>query len=75
MDYTTIEAEIDHGQISVKEPALLPERGRGLLILFPPSTSGAGAQQRPRILLPLIQGDGKRMINLSPEELDESAWD
>jgi hypothetical protein len=75
MNYTAIEAEIDHGRIVVKDPSRLPEQGRGLLILFPTSPETAGSQPRQRVVLPLIQGDGKRIINPSPEELDASAWD
>jgi hypothetical protein len=76
MDYTTIEAEIDHGQITVKEPGRLPERGRGLLILLPPGQSSPLTEQpRTRVRLPLIQGTGKRVINPTPEELDGSLWD
>lgn len=28
-----------------------------------------------RVKLPLVQGDGKRLINPSREQLDASAWD
>jgi len=74
MDYTAIEAEVDHGRILVKEPSRLPEQARGLLILFPPAVESAASSPRQRVVLPLIKGDGKRIINPSPEELDESAW-
>jgi len=30
---------------------------------------------RKRIKFPLIKGDGKRVINPSPKELDASLWD
>jgi hypothetical protein len=74
MDYTTFEAVVDHGQISVKDSAKLPEQARGLLILFPLSDAAAGST-RTRVVLPLIKGDGQRIIDPTPEELDASAWD
>jgi hypothetical protein len=75
MDYTTIEAEIQHGHVLVKEPEKLPNQGRGLLILFPAETDARPASTGHRVQLPLIEGDGKHIINPTREELDESAWD
>ena len=76
MNYMTVEAEIDHGQVTVKEPEKLPARGRGPLIVLPPAQS-AEQSERPRVRarLPLIQGDGETLINPTPEELDASLWD
>ena len=34
MSYLTLEVEIDHGKVVLKEPALLPETGTGLLTIF-----------------------------------------
>ncbi len=70
MNYTAIEAEISNGQISVAEPEKLPDRGRGVLIVF------AESVQRPRkpVVLPLIKCVGNLMINPTPEELDDSIW-
>jgi hypothetical protein len=76
MNYTTVEAEIDHGLVTVKEPEKLPDRGRALLIVLPPADQAdALAPIRQRARLPLIQGDGKKLINPTPEELDASLWD
>lgn len=76
MNYTTVEAEIDHGRITVRQPEKLPERGRGLLIVLPPGdTQGGDLPARPRVKLPLIQGDGVQRINPTAEELDASLWD
>jgi hypothetical protein len=71
MNYTALEAEISNGQISVSEPERLPDRGRGLLILFPESVP----QPRKPVVLPLIKSTGNPMINPTPEELDGSLWD
>jgi hypothetical protein len=76
MSYTTVEAEIHHGQVTVKEPEKLPAQGRGLLIVLPPAQSAAEPERhRVRARLPIIQGDGQTLINPSPEELDASLWD
>jgi hypothetical protein len=76
MSYTTIEAEINHGTVTVKEPDKLPEHGHGLLIVLSPvEKSEIGDRPRVRVRLPLIQGDGQRLINPTPEELDASLWD
>jgi hypothetical protein len=74
MTYTTLEAEIDHGQVTVRERDKLPDHGRGLLIILP-ATQSTVAGPRTRVRLPLIQGDGQRMINPTAEELDGSLWD
>ncbi|MCI0359446.1 MAG: hypothetical protein L0211_13295 [Planctomycetaceae bacterium] len=76
MDFTTIEAEIDHGRVTVKEPEKLPERGRGILIVLPPSAGASTEHGRPvRVELPLIHGDGIHFINPTREDLDASLWD
>jgi hypothetical protein len=76
MNYTTIEAEINHGLVTVKEPEKLPEQGKGLLIVLPAEPSAeSGNKHKVRVRLPLIQGDGQRQICPTPEELDASLWD
>ena len=76
MTFTTIEAVIDHGHVTVKEPEKLPERGRGLLIVLPSVEAGTGNDRpRRRVQLPLIQGDGRHVINPTREDLDASLWD
>ncbi len=76
MSYLTIEVEIDHGRIVPRGSEGLPEKGNGLLtILQPVSTPGAMPKPvRKRVELPLIRGDGKRLINPTPEDLDASLW-
>lgn len=76
MNFTTIEADIDHGRVTVKEPEKLPERGRGLLIVLPSAETSTGNDRpRVRVQLPLIQGDGRHVINPTREDLDASLWD
>jgi hypothetical protein len=76
MNYLTFEVDIVHGRIVAREPEKLPDRGSGLLTVLP---AEAGRQTGPsawrqRIELPLIRGDGKRIINPTPAELDASPW-
>jgi len=76
MSYITVEVEIDHGRIVPREPDKLPEKGNGLLTIVQP-VSGPNSGQKPsrrRVELPLIRGDGKRIINPTPEALDASLW-
>ncbi len=74
--YRMLEADIDHGRVTVKQPEMLPETGRGLLIVLPEAKAvEAGGLTRRRVRLPLIQGDGLHVINPTPEELDASLWD
>ncbi|HVR36534.1 MAG TPA: hypothetical protein VMS21_11860 [Methylomirabilota bacterium] len=76
MSYVTLEVTIEHGRIVPREPERLPETGNGLLTLLPNAgkeSSGSGAPDvRRRITLPIIQGDGRQVINPSPEERDAS---
>ena len=76
MTYLTVEVEIDHGRIVAREPEKLPETGSGLLTILPPGPGQNGGLKaaRQRVELPLIRGDGKRIINPTPEELDASTW-
>lgn len=76
MSYVTLEVEIDHGRVVPRGPEGLPEKGTGLLtILQPVSEPGAVSPPgRPRIEVPLIHGDGQRLINPTSEELDASLW-
>ena len=39
MSYLTLEVEIDHGKVVLKEPGRLPEKGSGLLTIFPSNES------------------------------------
>ena len=76
MSYLTVEVEIDHGRIVPRGQEKLPESGNGLLTILQP-VGGPSAGPKPvrqRVELPLIRGDGKRLINPTPEELDASLW-
>jgi hypothetical protein len=42
-----------------------------VLTILSPEPAG----NRRRLVLPLIHGDGKRLINPTREELDASLWD
>lgn len=75
MSYLTLEAAIEHGQVIVKEPGRLPEKGRGLLTILSVVDGGGQERTRERVRLPLIHGDGRRRINPTREELDASLWD
>lgn len=72
MNYVTLEVEIDHGKLIAKQPERLPVSGKGLLTILPPSTE---TEVRSRVQLPLVIGDGRRIINPTREELDDSLWD
>ena len=70
MSYLTVEVEIDHGRVVPRGLERLPDKGSGLLTILPPGgTPGSVAQPiRQRVELPLIRGDGHRIINPTPEE-------
>jgi len=72
MSYLTVEVEIDHGRVVPKEPEKLPEKGNGLLTILQSSVSSLREGQR--VELPLVRGDGKRLINPTPGQLDASLW-
>ena len=72
MSYLTVEVEIDHGKVVPKEPEKLPEKGNGLLTIL--QSSASPSQERRRVELPLIRGDGKHLINPAPDQLDASLW-
>jgi hypothetical protein len=62
--------------IRMPEPERLPEAGRGLLTILQPVTPPHADSKlaRQRVDLPLIRGDGKRLVNPTPEQLDASLW-
>jgi len=77
MSYLTVEVEIDHGRILAREPGMLPEKGSGLLTVLSPVAGQqpeAALRRRQRVESPLIRGDGRRIINPTPDELDASLW-
>ena len=76
MSYVTVEVEIDHGRIVALEPGQLPEKGSGLLTILQPDGHSPDPSKilRQRVQPPLIRGDGKRLINPTPEQLDASLW-
>jgi hypothetical protein len=72
----TVRAHFDGRVIVPDEPVSLPVN-RPLDVEITPANGGqAGvpARERQRVELPLIRGDGKRIINPTPEELDASLW-
>lgn len=75
MSYRTVEVKFEHGKVVAKEPEKLPETGAGLLTILSTATVEKGPRARARIELPLIRGDGSRIINPTSEELDASLWD
>ena len=75
MSYRTVEVKFEHGKVVPKEPEKLPDTGAGLLTILSTATMEKGPRVRTRIDLPLIRGDGSRIINPTPEELDASLWD
>ncbi|HTG43930.1 MAG TPA: hypothetical protein VK633_05300 [Verrucomicrobiae bacterium] len=72
MSYVTVEVEINHGHIVAREPDKLPDIAKGLLTIFNSPSGSTGKGQR--IQLPIIQGDEKRIINPTSQELDASLW-
>jgi hypothetical protein len=40
MSYLTLEVEIDHGKVTAKAPAKLPDKASGLLTIFQPDAPG-----------------------------------
>jgi hypothetical protein len=43
MSYLTVEVEIDHGHVLAKGAERLPEKGSGLLTIFPPDAANRPA--------------------------------
>ncbi len=76
MSYVTVEVEIEHGRIVAREPEKLPKKASGLLTILPLAGQVVGEPSgaRQRAALPLIRGDGKRIISPTAEELDASLW-
>jgi hypothetical protein len=54
MSYVTVEVEIDHGRIVPREPAKLPNRGKGFLTILSTNLPAAGLiatpQKEPRAI-------------------------
>jgi hypothetical protein len=70
MTYLTVEVDIENGRIIAREPGKLPEKASGLLTILPAASAKADVEPlRQRVELPLIRGDGKHLINPTPEEL------
>jgi hypothetical protein len=71
MSFVTVEVDIREGRILPREPEKVPQSASGLLTIFKDSPD---AIKKTRIRLPLIKGDGKRIINPTREQLDAAAW-
>lgn len=54
MSYLTLEVEIDHGKVVLKEPGRLPQRGSGLRTIFQSKTN-AQPQLAPLQALEALQ--------------------
>lgn len=76
MSYVTVEVDIAQGRVTPREPQKLPSKGNGLLTILPSPALFAPEPQmaRQKVELPLIQGDGKRTIDPTVEDLDRSLW-
>jgi len=76
MSYVTVEVEIEGGRIVAREPEKLPEKASGLLTILPGTRQGMPdpPPARQPVTLPLIRGDGHRLVNPTSEELDASLW-
>ena len=76
MSYVTVEVELEHGRIVAREPEKPPEKATGPLTILPGATGAAAPPppNRTRVGLPLIRGDGTRIVAPTPEELDASLW-
>jgi hypothetical protein len=70
----TIEVEIDHGHIVARDAGKLPERGTGLLTIISGEETAVKEHNTTRVQLPLIRGDGWRVINPTSDHLDASLW-
>ena len=72
----TVRAHYDGKVIVPDEPVDLPVNTPLDLDVRPANGAPAVALKsiRKRVELPLIRGDGKRIINPTPEELDASLW-
>ncbi|HWX20364.1 MAG TPA: hypothetical protein VN578_10740 [Candidatus Binatia bacterium] len=49
MSYVTLEVDFDHGNIVPREPAKLPEKGKGLLTVLEPSAEGHAAEEMTQL--------------------------
>lgn len=54
MSYVTLEAEIDHGQVRVKDPEKLPETARALVTILEPVIH-ASTSDSPLVALEALQ--------------------
>jgi hypothetical protein len=74
MSYISIEVDIDHGRIVAKEPEKLPLTAKGVLTIFNSGDSSPSPAGK-RVKLPLIEGNGKKKINVTTSEIDAALWD
>lgn len=73
----TVRAHFDGRVIVPDEPVDLPVNTPLDVEINPANGTQATPAEtiRRRVKLPLIHGDGKRIINPTPEELDASFWE
>ena len=82
----TCKVKVENGTIRLPPGLHLPDGAEVQLTVPDAVGNGAFAERyaafvgavslraRQRVELPLIRGDGQRLINPTPEELDASAW-
>ena len=62
----TVEVDIDHGRLVVKQPHLLPETGTGVLTILP--LEAGTVPPRNRVNLPLVRCVPGTLLNPTPED-------
>jgi hypothetical protein len=74
MDQLTLEVQIDDGRIVARNPEKLPAHGTGLLTITSSSKTPSPGSPSKRVQLPLIRGNGRRIVNPTADQLDASLW-
>lgn len=71
MNPLTVEVEIDHGKLTAREPHLLPEKGRGLLTVYPTAETGARFSISTEADgLPVIRAQGEVLTSTRVREVE-----
>jgi hypothetical protein len=72
MSYITMDVEIDCGRVVPREPEKLPEFAKRILTILPDAVARTPLQNRQTAEFPIVRGDGKRLIDPLPGDLNES---